>query len=217
MVAGSKRRKIENIKPLTVAHLEEKLKDIDNRNSCLIALLYLSGRRINEILHLKKCDIKLENNRISFETFNQKDYRMKRTGNYTIKRYVKRRDFEGRQSKPYEGYLFYHRIRPHFRTDSESGTRLTIFILKRLGYLSEKDYLFQSKRGNNPISCSMAYKIFRKYFPDYWPHVLRHERFTVVFKVYKKDVMEAHRFTFHKRFESSIPYIRKAEEVDEKI
>lgn len=217
MVAGSKRRKIETIKPLTVTHLENKLKDMNNRNACLIALLYLSGRRVNEVLHLKKSDFKIEDNRISFETFNLKDYRMKQTSDYTIKRYVKRRNFKGRKSKAYEGSLFYRRIRPHFRTDSESGSLLTIFILKRLGYLSQKDYVFKSFRGKNPISYNTVYKIFRKTFPNYWPHVLRHERFTLVFKIYHDDIMTAHRFTFHKRFESNLPYLRKLEEEDEKI
>ncbi len=67
MVAGSKRRKIEDVRTsLTVAHLEDKLQEINNinpcemtnRNSCLIALLYLSGRRITEILHLKNLILK---------------------------------------------------------------------------------------------------------------------------------------------------------------
>ncbi len=130
---------------------------------------------------------------------------------------MKRRNFVGRKSEAYEGLLFYRRIRPHFRTDSISGERLTIFILNRLGYLSEKDYLFKSFRSNKPISYSTAYKIFVKYFPDYWPHVLRHERFTEIFRVYRDDIMRAHRDTFHKRFESSLAYIRKLEIEEEKI
>lgn len=217
MVAGSKRRKIEDVKPLTVPHLVNKLKEMNTRNACLIALLYLSGRRINEVLHLRKEDIKIENNRISFVTFNQKDYRSKQTSDYTIKRYVKRRNFKGRKSKAYEGFLFYRRIIPHFRTDSESGEQLTIFILNRYGYLTDKDYLFKSFRSDKPISYNMAYKIFIKYFPNYWPHILRHERFTEIYRVYHDDIMKFHRDTFHKRFESSLVYVRKLEIEDEKI
>lgn len=217
MVAGSKRRRREEADPLPYPILAEKLKTIDPRDSCLIAILYLSGRRINEVLHLTKKDLKIENNRISFETFNLKDYRKTAQGEYTIKRYVKRRKYKGRKSEAYEGLLYYRKIRPHFRTDSDSGERLTFFIMHRLGYLSEKDYLFKSYRANKPISYSRAYQIFRNHFPNAWLHILRHERFTEVFRVYKDDLLEAHRFTFHKRMESDLPYIRKLREETERI
>ena len=197
MVAGSKRRKIEDTKPLDLDHLETKLYDMEPRDSCLVALLYLSGRRITEILGLKKKDFKIEDKRISFETFNEKVYRKKQTGAFTI----------------LIGDRYYERIRPHWRTDIGTGKRLTIFVAKRLGSLSELDHLFNAyKHSNHPIGYQMAYKIVRFNFPDTWPHLYRHERFTEVAKAYRSDPVAMHRFTFHKRFESTLQYIRDLEE-----
>jgi integrase len=219
MVAGSKRRKIEDTKPLDLNAVALKLYDMPPRDSCLVALLYLSGRRIGEVLELKKKDFKVEHNRISFETFNEKVFRQKQTGAYTILReglhYTV--DPKTRERTEYN-QAYYEKIRPHFRTDNPHGRMLSEFITNRLSSLSDNDFLFQKQRGEaKPIGYSMAYAIVRFYFPGIWPHLLRHERFTEIFRVYKDDLMGAHEFTFHKRFESNRPYIRPLEEEKERI
>lgn len=198
MVAGNKRRKVEDSKPLTYEDIALTLLDIrEPRNQCLIALLYLSGRRIGEVLHLQRKHFRVDANRISFETFNEKVYRSKRGGNYTIRRKNK----------------FYERIRPHWRTDTLSGKALTIFVTNTLDSLDIEAYLFKPFRGKQKhIGYGMAYKIVRYYLPDAWPHLLRHERFTEASKIYKDNPVAMHRFTFHKRFESTLQYIRRLEE-----
>ena len=198
MVAGDKRRRVENTLPLTYGDIALIVYEIDEpRDRCLIALLYLSGRRICEILHLQKKDFKVEPHRISFETFNLKVYRSKKQGRYTIQR-------KGR---------FYERIRPHFRIDTKSGKRLSIYVIEYLHRLNDNDYLFPPlRKGASYIGYKMAYKIIRKYFPDAWPHLFRHERFTEASKIYKDDPVGMHRYTFHKRFESTLEYIRRLEE-----
>ena len=198
MVAGSKRRQVDSVQPLTWTKIENQLTVIDDpRAQCLIALLYLSGRRINEVLHLQKKDFKVEPNRISFETFNEKVYRKKPTGDFQIPR-------NGR---------YYERIHPHWRTDTDSGESLTVFLIQTLDSLPKPtDYLFPRLKGVGHIHCNMAYKIVRFYFPDAWPHLFRHERFTEVAKAYQQDPVAMHRFTFHKRFESTLQYIRNLEE-----
>ena len=198
MVAGDKRRRVEDVERIDHKDLEKICERIDSeRDACLISLLYLSARRINEVLPLRKQDFKVEEKRISFETFNEKVYRKKQTGNFTI----------------HLNDRFYERIRPHWRTDSESGKTLTKHLLKRLGSLSEKDHLFKAYTHKDyPISRSMAYRIVRFYIPDAWPHLLRHERFTEIARVYKDDPVAMHRYTFHKRFESTLKYIRDLEE-----
>jgi hypothetical protein len=108
---------------------------------------------------------------------------------------------------------FYERIRPHWRTDVTHAKTLSVFITKRLGSLSKEDYLFQRERCNKakPIGRGMAYKIVRFYFPDTWLHLFRHERFTEIAKVYRDDPIATHRYTFHKRFESTLQYVRGVE------
>lgn len=199
MVAGDKRRKVEDTEQLSISELVESIERVEEpRDQALIALLYLSGRRIREILRLQKQDFHLEENRISFDTFNEKVYRSKRSGDFTIQR----------------GERFYQRIRPHWRTDTESGNALSKFVVATLGSLEDpEDYLFQKLRGKGPITDrSTAYKIIRRYLPNAWPHLLRHDRFTEVARIYKDDPVAMHRFTYHKRFESTLQYIRKLEE-----
>lgn len=198
MVAGSKRRKIEDVQPINLEDVSLKLLDLSERDACLVALLYLSGRRITEILGLKKKDFKIENKRISFETFNEKVYRQKPSGQYQVL-------MKGR---------YYEKIRPHWRMDVTYGKTLSVFITKRLGSLADNDYLFQHEQGRDAkhIKRGMAYKIVRFYFPDTWLHLFRHERFTEIAKVYRTDPVATHRYTFHKRFESTLQYIRAQEE-----
>lgn len=212
MVAGDKRRNAKDIKSkISWKELASKLEYAEPRDACLIALLYLSGRRISEVLGLKKLDFMVEDNRISFETFNEKDYRKTQQGEYTVERYVKQHMFKGRKSEPYEGILFYRKINPHWLVKSESGI-LTHHVMDRLNSLKDDEYLFKSLRGKQYISRQMAYIILRRMFPNSWLHLLRHERFTEAAKLYVDDPIAMHRFTFHKRFESTLEYIREQKE-----
>lgn len=213
MVAGSKRRRVDDVKLLAVENLALTLDGIESdRDACLIALLYLSGRRVGEVLDLKKNVFHVEEKRISFETFNEKVYRSTRTGNFQI---VKDEIAISEGVNPGTKPRFYERIRPHWRTDIGSGILLTKFVTKRLDSLDENSYLFQRVRQGSeqaPIGRSQAYRIITFYFPDYWPHLLRHDRFTEIAQVYKDDPVSMHRYTFHKRFESTLEYIRNQEE-----
>lgn len=197
MVAGSKRRRVEEAEPITYQNLSLTCEKIEHpRDSCLIALLYLSARRISEILHLQKKDFKVEDNRISFETFNEKVYRKKPMGNYRI----------------YRNNWYYEVIRPHWRTDTLSGKSLSKYVLQRLGSVAEKNYVFKSIRGEGYIGRSMAYKIVKYYLPNAWPHLLRHYRITEIVNAYKDDPVATHLHTFHKRFESTLQYYQGLEE-----
>jgi integrase len=193
---------------------------MSERDACLVALLYLSGRRISEVLALRKEDFTLTENRVSFETFNAKVFRRKKVGNYTIEvkgdfhELIKQGDTF--ITVPYDT-RFYERINPHFRITEDNKT-LASFVLNRLGSLTAKDYLFQVQgKTPKPMSYGWAYQIVRGYFPDIWPHLLRHERFTQVFRIYHDDIMSAHKYTFHKRFESDEPYLRPLEIEKERI
>lgn len=215
MVAGSIRRKVEDTKPLSYLDLAKRLESIedDARAQRLIAILYLSGRRANEVLELRKEDLKVDGNRVSFETFNEKVYRKNRTGNFQIPREGKY-SFYDRETKKTIDYdlAYYERIRPHWRLDTLSGRALTKYLTNTLGSLSPKDYLFPRLKGSGHIHYQMLYKIIRFYLPDAWPHILRHERFTEVVRAYANDPVASHRFTFHKRFESTLQYVREQEE-----
>lgn len=223
MVAGDKRRKVEDTNPITIEYLYNVLVGIaEPRDSCLIALLYLSGRRVNEILHLQKQDFRIEANRVSFDTFNEKVYRAHPMKDFQIQRNVifkkSLRDAQHKiiYPKKYEYFpttIYYQRIRPHWRIDTPSGLAFTQFVTERVGSLPEKtDFVFSRRKGKGHIHYQMAYRIVRYYLPDMWPHLLRHERFTEVAKVYQDKPLETHRFTFHKRFESTLQYIRDLEE-----
>lgn len=209
MVQGDKRRKVEDLKPLSAKEIRLKIETYRPvpytivRDSCLLALIYLSGRRISEVVELKKSDFTIEENRISFITFNAKVFRSKKVGNYKIFRNDK----------------YYEEIYPHFLIDTETGKELSFFILRRLGFLSEKMYLFNNTRCKDdiPITVNMAYRIIRKYIPEIFPHYLRHLRFDYVAKLSRKDPLALHYFTFHKKFESTLNYIRPYGIGEEKV
>lgn len=221
MVKGDIRRKVEDTKPKTYEDIALKCLDMSARDSCLVALLYLSGRRIGEILHLQKQDFTITEDRVSFWTFNLKVFRRKPVGNYSIpiEGDFIAKDPKTKEITPYTT-RYYERINPHWKTTSEAGKSLSSFVLERVGSLIKKeDYLFQKERGKEPepFGYGWAYQIIRYHFPDMWPHLLRHERFTEVFRIYKDDLMSAHEFTFHKRFESNKPYIRPLEIEKERV
>ncbi len=191
------------------------------RDACLIALLYLSGRRINEVLPLTQKDISITNNKLAFTTINEKSYKKTKTGKFSIKRAVDFKDFPGRKSEPYHGVVYYERIRPRFSLTSVSGKLLGRFVTKYLETLQPEDYLFAPLRFSNRkyINHSRAYQILRALDDRLWLHALRHINFTRLADLYKEDPLQMHDITFHKQFKSTTKYIHrvKNEELLEKI
>ncbi|GAG48918.1 unnamed protein product, partial [marine sediment metagenome] len=137
MVAGDKRRSSKTITPTTLTHLDAICSRARHtRDSCLIALLYLSGRRIGEILHLTKQDITITPDRmITFTTFNEKVYRNRKYGDYTIQR----------------GDRYYEAITPAFSITSVSGQVLSHYVTDHLDTLDMEDHLFYNLRRGRSV------------------------------------------------------------------
>jgi integrase len=79
-----KRRDIKMSPPFSLAFLVEIcVSAINTRDACLIALLFLSGRRIKEVLELRKKDLIISEEDLGFYTFNEKTFRSKQSGDYS--------------------------------------------------------------------------------------------------------------------------------------
>lgn len=205
MVSGDKRRSTKNLEIKKLGYFINICnRGTNTRDQCLPALLYLSGRRIGEVLEVKKQDfIIIPNSIASFKTFNEKVYLSKRLRKYKIKR----------------GKRFYEEITPTFSLESESGKALWPYIENHLKTLDDTHYLFHPYRPydlDRHIGYGMAYKIIVSLDPDIWPHWFRHQRFSQVAQVFKDDPLTMHRFTYHKRIESTLEYTIKAN-YDEKL
>lgn len=195
-MGGGKRRNSKKIVPVTLEYLVQICKKAKHtRDGCLVALLYLSGRRISEVLPLKKMNMVQVSGTLRFITFNMKAYRNKRVGDYKIKR----------------GEKYHERIICAFSLESESGKMLGPYILEHLETLFEEAYIFHHHRNyKRHITRQRAWQIVTKLDPDVWLHWFRHQRFTQVSKVYMEDPIAMHKFTHHKRFESTLHYIHEA-------
>lgn len=187
------------------------LKTSVKRDQCLVALLYLSGRRIMEILGLRKTDFNTNiPGRISFHTFNEKSFRQVRKAKYTVE---KKGIFQYKDKKTGEVTEYYTRwyeaIEPEFSTTGPSGALLHHYITEHLE--KTEDYLFKPDRasGRRFINQSRAYNIIRALDDRLWLHAMRHIDFTRMAEVYEDDPVGMHRRTFHKNFESTLQYIHK--------
>jgi len=203
-----KRRKSEQVIILSPEEIDEICRRAKTpRDACLIALLYLSGRRINEVLPLQKKHFTIRGNLVFFETFNEKSYRLKPQGDFQIPRQVK--------FKNYEGTVYYQSITPFFSLTSKSGRILGHYVMNYLRELDSEDYLFKpSKNSKKPhINMHRAYQILRELDDRLWLHALRHMRFTLLAKVYREDPISMHRLTFHRKFESTLEYIHREEDL----
>lgn len=69
MVAGDKRRKAKGLPPANLLYILGLVeKALNSRAACLVAFLYLSGRRVSEILHLRASDLTWDDDYLSFRT-----------------------------------------------------------------------------------------------------------------------------------------------------
>ncbi len=182
------------------------------RDACLVATPYLSGRRIGEVLPLRKRDFTLTNpSLITFKTFNEKSFRQRKTGKFTI---PKTGNFK---LKKKDGTIinydtrFYESIKPQWSKEGPSGRLLSHYVENYLDTLSDEDYLFPPYRSSSRdyINQPRAYQILRALDERLWLHALRNINFTRMARVYKEDPVAMHRLTFHKRFESTLNYIQE--------
>jgi len=188
-------------------------KSANKRDRCLVSLLYLTGRRINEVLPLKKGDFILSNEKeISFRTLNEKSWRTERKAKFTIERH-------GNYTMKKDGKIvhyktkYYEEIQPKFSTQGPSGQLLGHYVTDHLQDLGDYDYLFPPHHNSDReyINQPRAYNILRKLDNRLWLHALRHIAFTRMSRVYRNDPTGMHRLTFHRRFESTVGYIKDTE------
>ena len=193
------------------------------RDACLVALLYLTGRRIGEVLPLRWVDFVTSNpSLITFKTFNEKSFRRKRTAKYSIEKhglyfYVEKFSDGTKKKIPYTT-RWYESIEPQWSKNGPSGSLLTHYVLDHLNKLKEDgdDYLFPPHRRSSRdyINQPRAYQIIRALDERLWLHAMRHIGFTRMARVYRDDPVAMHRQTFHKRFESTLGYIKEEEKGD---
>lgn len=215
------RRNVIEIPIIEPKELEQILKKARyKRDACMIALLYLTGRRIGEILPLKKSDFILTNlQRVAFKTFNEKSFRQVRKRPYIVEKpgvyHYKEKDGTLR-----EYYMrYYEQIQPEYNPTGASGQLLDHYVKSHLFDLQSDDYLFSPyRRSSRPyINQSNAYQILRKLDDRLWLHAMRHIDFTRMAEIYREDPVAMHRLTFHKRFESTMGYIKNLEKGDKLV
>ena len=209
------RRSTSEIPILEPEEVDQILKKAAHpRDACLVATPYLSGRRIGEVLPLRKLDFTLtQPSLITYKTFNEKSFRRKRTSKYSIEKhgsyfYVEKFSDGTKTKIPYTT-RWYESIEPGWSRDGPSGKLLSHYVEDYLKELGEEDYLFPPYRRSprDYINQPRAYQILRALDERLWLHALRHIDFTRMARVYKEDPVAMHRLTFHKRFESTLGYI----------
>jgi integrase len=189
------------------------------RDACLLALMYMSGRRIGELLPLQKKNFNVANPRfilsenkfvVSFTTFNEKSWRSKKQSTFSIERPVD--NFYMKDEHKIRCYVirWYEKIEPKFSTQGPSGLALWHFIDTYLNELGNEDYLFapDSHSEREFINQPRAYNIIKGMDERLWLHATRHMCFTRMAELFKDDPKEMHVLTFHKRFESTLKYIK---------
>ncbi len=207
MVAGDKRRSAVDLQLKPISYFEDIcLKAKNSRDACLPAILYLSGRRINEVLRLRKSDFTETTESMRFETLNEKCFRSKPAGLYTLK----------------IGERYYERISCQFSKATVAYHLLGSFVVNRLKELGDADYVFAQfrYRGERPyMGPSMGYRIIRTLAPEMWPHQFRHQRFSQVTETLKDLptadlIYSLKEFTKHHRTDSTLAYIHRMRNVE---
>ena len=188
----------------------------NQRDACLVALLYLTGRRIEEVLPLRKQDFnvarpnfKIEESDyiVSFTTRNEKSWRREKQGKFNIP--IVRKD----KATGEDGVFYYEKIEPSFSLLSPSGKILGPYVMNHLDSIYPHSYLFPPYKasGGDHINQPRAYQIIRKLDERLWLHAMRHLAFTRWAEVYKANPTSMHELTFHKQFESTLKYIHDLE------
>ena len=206
MVAGDKRRSAENLEVKNLDYFYELCgKAYNTRDSCLMALLFLSGRRIGEIMHLKKSDLVFSNGFLSFKTFNLKSFRKA----------------ENREFKILRDQRYYPEITTDISRTAEAYGTLGCFVEEHLNQTKGDEYVFKRFNGKGHIGTNMAYKIITFASPDIWPHWFRHQRITNAYNIIKdkvKDptevILNLHDFTKHRRIDTTLGYIHRSESLE---
>ena len=220
------RRPASQIPILTPLEVDEICKRADHiRDACMISLLYMSGRRISEVLPLRKrdfnysqpgFDLEKSDGIISFTCMNEKSFRQTKDSTFNIKKrgvfHEKRVHKTDPPGKEY--YVrYYQKIEPKVSTLGPSGKALWWWIRRHLDNSHYDDYLFRpyGTHTDKPISRSQAYSILVRLEPRIWLHSLRHMNFTRLAEVYADDPREMHALTFHRQFENTLIYIQRKE------
>jgi len=221
MVAGDKRRSAENLEVKTLDYFVDICRRATNtRDACLIALLFLSGRRISELVGLKQSDLSLTTAYLVLKTFNLKAFRSQPNKEFTLLLHDR----------------YYSIITVDISRSTEAYQCLGGFIESHINTLKDDEYIFYkfSRTYKNDegvwkrdhIGSNMAYLIVRFLDPSVWPHWFRHQRFTQVYNITKskvKDpfdvVMALHDFTKHRRLDTTMNYIKglKLQEIKKEI
>ena len=212
------RRSTTEIPILEPAEVDQIIsKSVYPRDACMVALLYMTGRRIGEILPLRKLDFVLSSlDQVTVKTFNEKSFRQKKTGKYTIPKHgeftMKKKD----GTVIHYDTRYYESIEPQYSRTGPSGKLLDKYVQDYLATLEEEDCLFPPYRRSprDYINQPRAYQIIRALDERLWLHAMRHIGFTRMARVYRDDPVAMHRQTFHKRFESTLGYIKEEEKGD---
>jgi hypothetical protein len=140
---------------------------------------------------------------VVFKTFNEKSFRSKRRSPFIVSRieYPER---------------FYEQIEPEYSTMGPSGQLLDHYVKAHLHPLKAEEYLFPPHRSSSRryINQPRAYQIIRALDERLWLHAMRHIDFTRMAEIYQDDPVAMHRLTFHRRFESTLNYIKNVEKGD---
>lgn len=231
MVAGDKRRSAENLEAKSLGYFNEIcLRATNTRDSCLVALLFLSGRRISELLPLKKSDVQNTDEFLTIKTFNEKTFKYTQTKDFKIVKeghyfqYLK--DEQGQTKQVPKTERYYPEIFITISKSTLAYQTLGGFVTQHLDTLRNSDYLFGRLKGEGYIGRQMAYKIVTFLEPDVWPHWFRHQRFTQVYNIVKSTVKDPfdvllvlHDFTKHTRLDTTMNYVHhlKLQEVKKEI
>ena len=179
--SGKRKDNIKSLTPLNRYQVEEKMRLLMGRDQVLFVLLYLTGARLNEILDLKKAQIKEEDKhgKKFLVIYNV----------VTLKR----------------GDRKFRRI--DIRIDKEQV--FVSSIISWINGLNEESYVFYDKRfktENIPIKRSRAWQIIRNK-TGLFPHFLRHIRLTHLVQDYGFGGYELQKFTGWKKLTTGENYV----------
>jgi integrase len=210
-LANRKHSEIENLPLADLDYLARVCGQAkESRDSCLVALAFLSGRRPCELVGVKKKDVTLTKDWCSLETFNAKNYRKRIiTGTYeyprTIYPQIRVNGKRVRSRTPETRY--YPRIDVRFSLRAPSFRALGNYVIHHIESLGPEDYLFHTLFSKaDHIGLRMAELLVHRLDPTLWLYALRHQRFTQVIDVYKANPRGAHYFFKHASFATTEKY-----------